>query len=359
MIDGALDVGCRRGTRANARDKAALLAQLVCRLGGVEHHGRVEVRKGDDKDDGEHPVDPAGRERVGKGLNPLDRREEHRELRRQIQNRRGEDDRHDAGGVDLDRKIGGLAAHHAPAHNALGVLDGDATLSALNEYDDRDDGNDDDERHHGKNDVARARHRGDERGGQARHDVREDDERHAVAHTVLGDDLAEPHDDHGADDHGEDHHDVEKNLGCAGVREAHAVAPEQEEVADGVEQGETDREVTRVLRDPALTGLALAGKLAKRRNHGLEQLEDNLRRDVGHDSEAEDRHAGECSAREQVEHRHGAALGQPGLIRTEQVLERGARNGQIGTEAIQQQDCRRQEQLLPEFRNAKRVGDSL
>ena len=52
----------------------------------------------------------------------------------------GEDDRHDAAGVDLERKMGGLAAHHLASDDALGVLHGDAALGALDEDDEGDDG---------------------------------------------------------------------------------------------------------------------------------------------------------------------------------------------------------------------------
>src|ERR1039457_4487365 len=47
------------------------------------------------------------------------------------QDGRGEDHRDHAAGVDLERHVGGLAAHHAPAHHALGVLHWNAPLSAF------------------------------------------------------------------------------------------------------------------------------------------------------------------------------------------------------------------------------------
>ena len=62
------------------------------------------------------------------------------EEQRRRQNGAGEDDRHDAAGVDLERKVGGLAAHHLAADDALGVLHGDAALGALDEDDEGDDG---------------------------------------------------------------------------------------------------------------------------------------------------------------------------------------------------------------------------
>src|SRR5699024_11154312 len=46
----------------------------------------------------------------------------------QAAQRRGEDDRHNTGHVDLDGNVAGLAAVHLTAHNALGVLHRDAAL---------------------------------------------------------------------------------------------------------------------------------------------------------------------------------------------------------------------------------------
>ena len=58
---------------------------------------------------------------------------------RQIQQRRREDHRDDAGLVDLERQIRRRSAVHLAAHHALGVLHRDAALALLNEHDTGDD----------------------------------------------------------------------------------------------------------------------------------------------------------------------------------------------------------------------------
>ena len=50
----------------------------------------------------------------------------------------GEDDRHHAAGVHLQRQVARLAAHHAAADDAPGALDGNAALAALHEDDEGD-----------------------------------------------------------------------------------------------------------------------------------------------------------------------------------------------------------------------------
>src|SRR4029077_20628536 len=63
---------------------------------------------------------------------------------RQQQQRRGEDRRNDARGVELQRQMRGLALEHAVADLAFRILDQEAALRALHEHDEGDDG----DRHH-------------------------------------------------------------------------------------------------------------------------------------------------------------------------------------------------------------------
>ncbi len=88
-----------------------------------------------------------------------------------------------------------------------------------------------------------------QRPGQTGHDVGEDDERHAVADSALSDELAHPHDQHRTGGERAHDHDVEDDLRSAGTGEADAVAAEQEQVADGVEQRERERQIARILGD--------------------------------------------------------------------------------------------------------------
>ena len=136
-----------------------------------------------------------------------------RDERRQVQQRRREDDRDDAGHVDLDRDVGARAAVHAAADHPLGVLHGDAALGLLDE----DDGRHDDEADTitTSEDVpgpSAAGWRHSELGKLSR-DRGEDQQRHAVADAALGDELTHPHDQAGARGHRE-HHDERCRSRC-------------------------------------------------------------------------------------------------------------------------------------------------
>lgn len=96
--------------------------------------------------------------------------------------------------------------------------------------------------------------------GRPAHDVRKDDQRHAIADTALGDELTNPHDQHGARGERTDDHEVEDDTGSAGAIKADAEALKEEEVTHGVEDCQSQGEVTRILRNLGLTDLALAGK---------------------------------------------------------------------------------------------------
>ncbi len=138
-----------------------------------------------------------------------------------------EDDRHDAGVIDLERQVLRLAAEDLAADDALGVLHGNLALR-LRDGDDRRD-HDEQEGHHedeherthlaGLIGAVAARHEGaprlDERGGQARHDADGDDERDAVADALVGDLITQPHEQHGAGGEREHGQHAEADAGVA------------------------------------------------------------------------------------------------------------------------------------------------
>ena len=114
-----------------------------------------------------------------------------------------EDDRHDAGIVDLERQEGGLAAVDLVAADLLGVLDGDFALRLRDGDGAGDDGEEEKEQ---RDDQDRAPRPVlpppvpvsicqpcNKRGGQARDDVDGDDHRDTVADALVGDLFAQPH----------------------------------------------------------------------------------------------------------------------------------------------------------------------
>ena len=126
------------------------------------------------------PADRAGR-----------RLPEHRNGLGQRQDGRRENDRHNAGRVDLDRQVGGLAAVHLAADHALGVLHWNAALRVGHEHDEHDNGQaDDDHQQRGNNAAAALLEQVVQRPDQRRaagNDAREQDDRDTVADAVLGD----------------------------------------------------------------------------------------------------------------------------------------------------------------------------
>ena len=125
--------GALAGT--DAGDEATVLAHVVGDVVGAEDDGDIEICEEDDGDDledfvpglagGDGAEDWAEEGRVLQGVTEdVGAGEE----QRRRQDRAGKDDRHDAAGVDLEGKEGGLTAHHLAANDALGVLDGDAAL---------------------------------------------------------------------------------------------------------------------------------------------------------------------------------------------------------------------------------------
>src|SRR3954451_10459359 len=129
-----------RPPRPHPRDEAAELLQVVRLVHRVERDRGVEVREQDDED------------RLADDVRRVARVEERREVlrprlldeladrRRERHDRRREDDRDDAGHVHAQRQEGLAAGAHAPADDALGVLDRDAPLALLDEHDGGDDG---------------------------------------------------------------------------------------------------------------------------------------------------------------------------------------------------------------------------
>ena len=149
-------------------------------------------------------VQPAGRKHVRDRLRgPAFLEGDAHDRRGEKQKRPGENDRHHARVIHLQRHVLRLAAVHFSANDALGVLHRDLAHALRH----RDDGRDHDKEkcHHddenGGVDLARSgfrgRHKGlprlCERRGETRHDTDRDDERDAVANAALRDLIAEPH----------------------------------------------------------------------------------------------------------------------------------------------------------------------
>ena len=288
-MNHVLDVGhgCRAGTHTG--DEATLLAQIVRRVLGVEHHRGVEVREEHDEQHGQNPVEPPSGNCISERRQPTNV-EQRSKLSREVDDAAREDNRDNARSIHLQGDVGGLATHHLTALDALGIVHRDAALSALDEDDrgDASENHDEDERRDSDahSEISLQVHGREDSSGNAGHDAHEDDERHAVADTALGDKFAHPHDEGRAGNKREHHDDVGQDFGDL-VGEDHAVCGglEQQQVADSVDQAKAERQVTRDLGDLATTGLAFLRPTAHGGNHTLHQLHDDRCSDVRHDAE--------------------------------------------------------------------------
>ena len=223
-------------------------------------------------------------ERLRDPLHP-GRLHERRDLLREHQDRRREDRRDDAGRVDLQRQVAGLAAHDLSPDHAFGVLDGYSSLPAFEEDDDGDDQHDEhaDDGQVERGDVAglRLREHADGGVGHVGDDAREDDQRDAVAYPALGDLLAEPHDEGGAGRQRDHRQQAERppwigdHLAELRVRAVVTFQPARDE--ERLDQRQDDAAVARVLVQPPPPHLPFLLDLLQLGDDDRQQLQDDRR----------------------------------------------------------------------------------
>src|SRR6476469_383054 len=357
----------------DTRDESAVLLHVVRDLGRVERDRDVEEREEEDEGDVRRHVDRVVTldevlldPRHPPGVVTVRVRVELRDEARKGEQRAGEDDGDDTGHVDLERDVGRRAAVHPPADHPLGVLHGDAALGLLNE-DDRGDDEDAEDQDAEEGAPALVLLDAPERGREAGRDRGEDHQRHAVADTLVGDELAEPHDEAGAGRHRQDH-DEDRDHGLVrhdrvarAAEEAGRVAREGDE-RRRLQDREADRQVAGVLRQLALPRLALLLERLETRDDHREQLDDDARRDVGHDPQREHRQLEQRTTAEEVgeveEPALVAGLALAGLetVLHQAVADAGRRD--VRSETEQHDDAEREEQLLAQVRGSERAYES-
>jgi len=242
-------------------------------------------------------------------------------------------------------------AVHPAADHALGVLHRDAALGLLDE----DHGGDDAEpqgAHRGEDEAAAGLQDPAALGRDAGRDRGEDQHRHAVADAAVGDQLTQPHDHRGAGRHRDDHGDQREDVLVVEDRlvaalEELVVAGERDD-AGGLQDGQPDRQVPRVLGELGLAGLALLLQLLEARDHHDEQLHDDARGDVRHDPEREDAQPQQRTAAEQVD--QGVEVAGRAVVdlvdAAVDVRGRDVRGRHVGTEPVEPDDREREQQLL-------------
>src|ERR1700722_4726656 len=359
------NVIARRTAWANAGDEAAVFAHVVGEFRRIKDDADVEEREQDDEDDIDQVVERfAERDDLAETFHEGILRAEHEcgggGKREQ---RAGENRRDDAAGIDAQREIGRLAAHDAASDDALRILYRDAALAAFDvddEGNDRAHASDQREKYEGSERAPCLRLRFfvkvENRARQTDDDADENDQRHTVANAAFGDLFAEPHDEGGASGQRENGHQDEANAGIENQRLT-AVARALQRGGDrgGLNDAEDDGEVARVLRDLAAAELAFFLELFEVWEPHGHQLENDGCRDVRHDAERENRDAAEVAAAEQIEdpeERAGALLEEH---LDDAPVDAGSRN--LRTDAIHRQEGQREENAVPQIRDAEHVSE--
>ena len=286
--------------------------------------------------------------------------------------------------------MGGLATVHLPAHHPLGILHRQAALGVGDEHDKDHQGQHTDDDHgdhpggqgHGQlglrlsGGVAGSGqgllshgailhsgpdgHAADtvaDHAGEAGHDARKQDDGNAVAHTELGDLLAQPHQEGGAGGEGQDDHQGDPNAIERGGLDQ-AVALDEGVVAEALEQGDGHGGIAGDGGDllPALLAALLGQPLQSGDGHG-QQLDDDGAVDIGLDGQGKDRGHGEGGAAHGVHQaQDGAALGLQVLLQSGGI-DIGDRDCRAQTEDQQRKDGK--EHLFAQLRHSPGIADGL
>ena len=189
---------------------------------------------------------------------------------------------------------------------------------------------------------------------QADHDAGKDQQRHAVAHAAFGDLLAQPHDESAARGQGQHGHQNESRAGMDDEISAPLQLPGNTE---RLHRAQNHSQIARPLGDLLAPQFAFLLQLGQRLiDHG-QQLQNDGRRDVGHDAQGENRQAAQLSAGKQIDETQQAAFVL--LEELLQLVRIHTRRGNVSAQAIHRQQPKRKQNALAQVRNAKDVGQFL
>ena len=265
--------------------------------------------------------------------------------------RLSEYDGHDAGHIDLHGKVGALTAVHLASDDSLRVLDRDPALCVVDENYQHDDRYRSDEHEQRcpplEGAVCDVADGADDGVGQTGDDTCKQDHGDTVADTMLGDLLAEPHDEGGAGGEGQNYDDRGPEVAlCLSYQKA--VVLDEHVEREALEETDGYGGVT------GDGGYLLLAFLALVLAHALEcgdgdaqELDDDGGIDVGLDGEREDRRAGECAAGHDVEQTENGAA--EGVEVAAEILDVDVRNGNRVTYTVKQDDKKSENDLLADL----------
>ena len=265
--------------RTEARDEAAVLLQIIGNFDRIKLDRSIKIRKCNNQNGVEYDIERiALREQIlydtadRTGFGRIER-----EYRRgQRQNGRREDDRHNAGRVDLNGQEGGLAAVHLTTNHTLCILNRDTAFGVRHIHDEHDQCQADDDHQHCSQCTGAAVldqvEQAIRQRGTAGDNARKQDDRDTIANAVLGDVFAQPHDQRRTS--GEGHDDNDSSPDASVVQQI--IAAEHHVVREALDQTEDNRQITGPgcnLLSAFLT--AILYHALERRDRNCQQLQDD------------------------------------------------------------------------------------
>ncbi|SPO64773.1 protein of unknown function [Pseudomonas sp. JV241A] len=301
----AINVARRLLARTDTRNKGTGLLQVFRYVFRIEHQRRIEEAEENNPCTKQQNIQRLTRsDRLRDVLQPAHTfglTEPGTQRSREQQDAARENGRNYARHVHFQRQVAGLRSEDLAALLTLGVVNGDTTLTTLNEHHETDNRycqqTDSDQ---GENiDIACAcrLERLPDCSRKTGDDTCEDQHRDTVAYTALGDLLAQPHHEHRAGHESGHRNEMEAKVS----RKRHALTGQTNGHANGLDQRQDNGAVAGVLADLATASFTFLLQLLQLRANGGHQLHDDRCRNVRHDPQCKDAHPFQRAAGKHVE----------------------------------------------------------
>ncbi len=303
----------RRLARTDTGNKAAVLLDTLGNIFGIELDLRVEEREREDQQAEDENIHPRPRPRAAADILSIPTAritvpEQPHEQVGKADDRKREDQRHDAAARNFDGDDRSLTAVHLSALHLLCVLHRNAALCKVDQNDECEDHDRDDDKDDGRHERARAEpaldrildRRNDQLIAGRGNDADEDDHGNTVSDAVFGNALAEPHRDHRAA--GIDHRHI--NIGqpflIPEIGEVYCITctGKIDDDADRLYDREHERQDTRIGGDLLFALFTLFGQAFEGGDADREQLHDDGCVDIRPDTEREQRAVRKRAARD-------------------------------------------------------------
>ena len=292
--------------------------EVVGNFYGVEGNRGVEISERNDEYEGKDGINNAvGTEEIEEACpeGAFRGTHEHFNRRNDGADRRREDDRHNSGHVDLERKGRGLAAVHLSADNLLGILDRNSAFGVGHPNDEADQSNNHSDGQKGDDDAepygnvgsaclgsegsltGNVREEGTCSCGQTGNDVGKQDHGDTVADTAFVDLFGEPHNESRARAVASDDNDGSERS----VVYKETVVLQEVIVADRGNETESDSDVSGILIDLLSAFVTFLGEIFQVGDSDAEELHYDGRGDVRVDTQSKQRTLCECGTGQYIQ----------------------------------------------------------